>query len=147
MCKIVATTISMVVSGAVMLGVTILILMDLGGRFHDNYEHYAHPVLVWGPAAIGFLTPGVVVWYLDERGYTNAWKIAGTFTMMVVSGVTTYAVELGILLELGRRLQGDDSYYLRHPAMVGVAIIGFLAPGVIVWHLHRKATTIGRFHE
>jgi hypothetical protein len=70
MWKLVATLASMVVTGIVTQAVTNLILMHLGLQRYDNYEHYGikYPALVWGPAAIGFLAPGVVVWYLHKRG-------------------------------------------------------------------------------
>ncbi len=57
--------VAMVVSGVVTLFVTILILMELGLKFHGNYEYYGqYPVLVWGPAVIG---SGVLAWYMDQR--------------------------------------------------------------------------------
>jgi hypothetical protein len=149
MWKMAATVVSMVVSGAVTLFVAILILTELGTKFHNNYEYYGqYPVLFWGPALIGFLAPGVVVWYLDRRGIKKGWKVAGTLALMVVSGVTTYAVELQIFWELEKRLQGADNYYWMYPALdwgfYGFAIIGFLAPGMIVWYFYRKATTNGQ---
>ena len=144
MWKIVATGASMAVGGAVTFFVTILVLMELGTKFHDNYEYYGrYPVLFLGPAVLGFLAPGVVVWYLDRRGVQSGWKVAGTLALMVVSGVVTYAVAFQIVGELERRLQGDDNDYSMYPALAwgfyGLAVVGFLAPGVIVWYLHRKA--------
>ena len=68
MWKIVATVVSMLVSGVVTFYTMMFILMELGLRFHNNFEYYArYPVLLFGPAAIAFLAPGVVVWYLKRR--------------------------------------------------------------------------------
>lgn len=67
---IVGTLALMVVSGIVTLPVTFLILMSLGSARHDGnveYYFYTFPALVWVPAVIGFLTPGVVVWYRLKR--------------------------------------------------------------------------------
>jgi hypothetical protein len=151
MWKIVAAASWMVVSGAVTLFVATLIVMELGEKFHSSHEYYRnYPVLYWGPAVIGFLIPGVVVWYLDRRGVNKGWKVVGTLALMVTSGVIAYAVEWQIIWELGRRLQGDDIYYWRYPAVNlgfhSFAIIGFLAPGMLVWYLHRKATTNRQSH-
>ena len=69
MWKILGTLALMVTSGMVALAAAIFILMDLGSRLHDNYEYYGkYPALFFGPAAIAFLAPGVVVWYLHKRG-------------------------------------------------------------------------------
>ena len=68
MWKIVVTVVSMLVSGVVTIYTMMFILMELGSRFHNNYEYYArYPVLLFGPAAIAFLAPGAVVWYLERR--------------------------------------------------------------------------------
>ena len=87
MWKIVGTLALMVVSGIVTLAVTITYLMNLGMKRHDNYEYYA--AFVWGPAVIGFLAPGVVVWVLWFKScspkiiFTKALtKLQTTFKMM-----------------------------------------------------------------
>ena len=144
--KIVGTFALMLFTGFITLVVAIAILWDKGIREHGNYEYYGqYPISLWGPVVIGFLAPGVVVWYLDRRGFNKGWKVVGTLALMAVSGVITYAVEWQIIWELGRRLQGDEFYYWRYPAVtLGFyvsAIIGFLAPRMIVWKLHRKAMT------
>jgi hypothetical protein len=61
--------VAMVLSGAVTLLLTGLVLVSLGLRFHGNYEHYGinYPLLIWGPAVIAFLAPGVVVWYVSRK--------------------------------------------------------------------------------
>lgn len=66
----------MVVSGVITFLVTVYILMDLGARYHGNYEHYGqqYGVLTWAPVVIGFLAPGVLAGLLwmwmrrDKRG-------------------------------------------------------------------------------
>ncbi len=69
MLKLLGTLALMVASGIVTLAVAVVILMIVGLRLYDNYEYYGkYPALFFGPAAIGFLTPGVVVWYLHKRG-------------------------------------------------------------------------------
>jgi hypothetical protein len=42
--------VSMVLCGFLTLGLTGVILMDLGTRFHGNYEYYGinYPALFWG---------------------------------------------------------------------------------------------------
>jgi hypothetical protein len=66
---ILGTLVLMVASGIVTLVVAIFFFAGLGLRLHDNYEYYGkYPLLFFGPAAIGFLAPGVVVWYLHKRG-------------------------------------------------------------------------------
>ena len=149
MWKIVAAVGWMAVSGAVTFFVTVLVLMELGTRLHRSYEYFGqYPVLLWGPTVVGFLAPGVAVWYLDRRGIKKRWKVAGTLALMVAGGIITYVVELQIIWAMGRRLQGDEIYYWRYPAVNlgfhGFAFIGFLVPGMIVWYLHRKAMANGR---
>ena len=68
MWKIVRTLALMVVSGIVTLAVTIIFWFELGLQRYGNYMYYDNPssVLAWGPVVIGFLAPGVVVWYLHQ---------------------------------------------------------------------------------
>ena len=122
--------------------VVLLILMGLGTKLHGNYEYYGkYPALIWGPDAIGFLAPGVVVWYLHKRGFKSAWKIVATLALMVVSGTVTYVVQSYIFWQLGSQLHGEANYYATYPAAIwglwGLCILGFLAPGVVVWYLHK----------
>ena len=63
---------------------------------------------------------------------------------MVVSGIVTHVVVLLIWMELGSQLHGQYDYYAKYPALVlvwGPDTIGFLAPGVILWYLHKRRTT------
>jgi hypothetical protein len=66
---LVLTLVSMVLCGAVTLLLTAVVLMNLGTRFHGNYEHYGinYPALFWGPGILGFLAPAVLAWYLCRR--------------------------------------------------------------------------------
>ena len=60
----------MVVSGIVTYATTLVILMELGTKLHGNYEYYGNLlplIFLYGVGAIGFLAPGVVVWYLSKR--------------------------------------------------------------------------------
>jgi hypothetical protein len=142
--KIVRILAAMVVSGVVTLFVTMLILMELGSKFHGNYEYYGqYPVLVWGPAVIGFLAPGVLVWYMDQRGYERARKIVGTLALMVVSGIVPLFVAGFMLLEFEGKIHGNLKGALWLGAY-GLAIIGFLSSGVIVWYLHKRGTRKGQ---
>lgn len=146
MWKIVRILAAMVVSGIVTLFVTMLILMELGGRLHGQYDYYAGytalQVLVWAVVLIGFLAPAVVVWYMDRRGYERPRKIVGTLALMVVSGVVPLFVAGFMLLEFEDKIHGNlkGAFWL---GAYGLAIIGFLAPGVVVWYLHRRGTTEG----
>ena len=61
--------VSMVLCGFLTLGMTGVILMNLGTRFHGNYEYYGinYPALFWGGVIPGFLAPAVLAWYLSRR--------------------------------------------------------------------------------
>jgi len=68
--KIVGTLVLMGASGFVTYVTAIIILMELGTKFHGNYEHYGSywaVILLYGLAALGFLAPGAVVWYLQHK--------------------------------------------------------------------------------
>lgn len=68
---VVGTLLLMAGSGIVTYVTMIVILMGLGTKFHGNYEYYGSYsalILLYGLGAIGFLAPGVVVWYLHKRG-------------------------------------------------------------------------------
>lgn len=93
---VVGTLLLMVVSGVVTYVTTIVILMGLGTKFHDNYEYYGGHLaltLLYGLGAIGFMVPGVVVWYLDKRG--PPWRFS-LRTLLVAT--TLIAVVLGIVV-------------------------------------------------
>ncbi len=91
---IVGTLLLMVVSGIVTYVTAIVILMELGTKFHGNYEYYgSFPalILLYGLGAIGFLAPGVVVWYLHKRG--PPWRFS-LRTLLIAT--TVIAIVLGI---------------------------------------------------
>ena len=74
MWRILGTLALMVVCGVVAYVATLTSLMELGSKLHNNYEHYGgYPagVLIYGCGIIGFLVPGVVVWYLHRRATRN----------------------------------------------------------------------------
>ena len=63
---------TMVVSGIITFLLTVYILMDLGSRYHGNYEYYGQQfgVLTWVPVVIGFLAPGLLaglLWLWRQR--------------------------------------------------------------------------------
>ena len=69
--KVLLTVVSMLLGGVVTFYVTMFILMELGLRYHDNFEYYAqYPIYAFVPATVGFLVPGVVVWFLHRRKKT-----------------------------------------------------------------------------
>ena len=73
------------------------------------------------------------------------WKIVGTFASMVASGFVAFYVAIYILMQLGSRFHDNYEFYGQFPALFLVpAAIGFLAPGMIVWHLHKRTTRNGR---
>ena len=91
---IVGTLALMVFSGIVMYVTAIVILMELGTKFHGNYMYYgSFPalILLYGLGAIGFLAPGVVVWYLHKRG--PPWRFS-LRTLLIA--MTVIAIVLGI---------------------------------------------------
>ena len=139
MWKIVATLASMVVSGIGTYAVLALTAMVLGGQLHGNYMYYDSVVLgPWGltATAIGFFAPGIVVWYLDKRGYKNAWKIfLGALALMMVNGFGTHMVMEEILFTLGKYFGAAVVC-----GLLALSPIGFLAPGVVVWYLHKRGT-------
>ena len=91
---VVGTLLLMVVGGLLTYVTTIVILMGLGTKFHDNYEYYGSfsaLILLYGLGAIGFLAPGVVVWYFHKRGppwqFSLRALIIATTLIVVVLGV------------------------------------------------------------
>ena len=145
MWRVVATLTSMAVCGAGTLFGTILILMMLGSKYHDNYEYYGinYPVLVWGPAVLGFLTPGFLVWYLEKRGYKNTWKILGTLPLIICNaGIVMIVVHYSI--GLARRFQSVDDYRWFAVEAWGsciVAILGTLGVIAVIWYLDKRGNS------
>ena len=133
----------MVVSGVVTLFVTMLIVMELGGKPQSGYESTIYGVLAWGAGLIGFLAPGILVWYMDRKGYERARKIVGTLALMVVSGIVPLFVAGFMLLEFEGKIHGNLKGALWLGAY-GLAIIGFLASGVVIWYLHKRGTKKGQ---
>ncbi len=137
MLKIVATTALMVAGGIGTYAVALSIL-----KYYGMY-----PALSLGAAAIGFLAPGVTVWYLDMRGYKNASNIfLGTLALMVLGGIGTCAVLVSTAMIWGSRLHGNYMYYDFGTEISVLTAIAFCAPGVVVWCLgmrgYKNACTI-----
>lgn len=91
---IVGTLALMLVSGIATFVTALTIVMEFGTKFHGNYEYYGSflaLILLYGLGAIGFLAPGVVVWYLHKRG--PPWRFS-LRTLLIAT--TVIAVVLGI---------------------------------------------------
>ncbi|QEG34764.1 hypothetical protein Pr1d_20480 [Bythopirellula goksoeyrii] len=44
--------------------------MNLGLKYHDNYEYYGGTLatcFLWLAAAVGFATPGIIFWHFRNR--------------------------------------------------------------------------------
>ena len=67
------------------------------------------------------------------------WKIVATLLSMVISGLVPLFVAGFMLLEFEGRIHGALSGALWLGAY-GLAIVGFLASGVVVWYLHKRTT-------
>ena len=143
MWRIIRLLAAMVVGGSVTLFVTLLILMEMGLKYHGNYEYYGHqnPVLIWGIALIGCLAPGVLVWYLECK---RACKIVGTLALMAVCGIVPLCVAGFVLMEFGERIHGNSMKAALWLGVYSFAVIGFLIPGVIAWYRHKRGARNGQ---
>jgi len=95
--KIVGTLALMVTCGFIAFGTAASFLMNLGLKLHDNYEHYGGflgLVFVIGSGTIGFVTPAILVWYLDK----NSWRISlrALFIVMFVVAVILAVYSLSL---------------------------------------------------
>jgi hypothetical protein len=88
----------MLACGFAALGGAVTFLMRLGSKLHHGegageYYFVAHqyvtPVFICGIAALGFLAPGGIVWYL----YKHSWRVS---LRMLLVAVTVVAVILAI---------------------------------------------------
>jgi hypothetical protein len=78
----------------------LMLLMDLGTKHHNNYEHYGQTpavALIYLAGALGFLAPGVIVWYLRNRPIS--WRFSLRALLLVM---TVLAVALGLIFALWR---------------------------------------------
>jgi len=79
-----------------------------------------------------------------SKNVTTLLKVVGTLALMVVSGIVLYVTAILIVMELGIKFHGNFEYYAQNypilglPFIFGLGAIGFLAPGVVVWHLHKR---------
>ena len=65
-------------------------------KFHDNYEYYGSywiVILLYGLSAIGFLAPGVAVWYFHKR--EPPWHFS---LRSLLVATTLIAVLLGVIV-------------------------------------------------
>jgi hypothetical protein len=111
------------VSGFVFLAAAILILMNLGLKYHDNYEYYGqYPALYIGPGIVGLL----VGYFLPSLTFR-------TFVSAVVSGIVCFFAAIVTLTLLG--LEGHDA----HPALYTIpGLVGLFLPSMLTWVM-RKA--------
>ena len=74
------------------------------------------------------------------------WKIVGTLALMVVSGIVTFVATQFYWFQLGLQRYDNFMYYDNRSSVLtwGLAVIVFLAPGVLVWYLHNRTTRKGR---
>jgi hypothetical protein len=79
--------------GAFMM--TLMLLMDLGTKHHNNYEYYGQTpaaALIFVAGALGFLAPGIVVWYWRKS------QILWQFSLRaLLIAITLVAVVMGII--------------------------------------------------
>ena len=70
MWKILKTFVLMVAYGLITFIGSLMFFTQLGMYNHNGYNYYLdyYPALVLGVPVIGFLFPGVVGWYLHQRG-------------------------------------------------------------------------------
>jgi hypothetical protein len=65
-------------------------LMSLGTSRFDNYEYYGNRVWLYlGPALVGFVVPGILGWYLENR---RALRFPFVLGLMLVCG---FAIAFG----------------------------------------------------
>jgi hypothetical protein len=140
MWKIAVTVLSMVVSGVVTFYVSALVVLEMGGKLYAQQ----HPLLVFGPTVIGFLVPGVVVWYLDQMRIKSAWKVAGTLASMAASGIAMFILTMFINWQVLHALLSDNVFFIALLLGHALTAIAVLAPGVIVWRSHKRGTTDDR---
>lgn len=73
------------------------------------------------------------------KSWRNIVTVVGALALMVACGLAAYVGALTFLIQLGSKIHGNYEYYGRYPSS-GVFIfasgaIGFVIPGVILWHL------------
>ena len=107
--------------------VAILVLMGLGGQYHDNYEYYGqYPLLYVTPGLVGL----VVGFFLPSLPLR-------TFLTASVSGVVCFFA--GILTLSFSRLGGSDSQPALSIVPVISGVIGLFLPSLWMWGF-RKVT-------
>lgn len=102
MLVVLAVFLSMLISGFASMAGVIVFLMNLGLKYHDNYEYYGAIWLNGYPAlflmclagAIGFAAPGVICWRLSDRKVRFSVRTALLITTFVAILVKIAAVSL-----------------------------------------------------
>lgn len=57
-----------ILCGVICVGIAVVILMQLGIKWHGNYEYYGrYPALYLIPGVIGFFLPPLVRWWIKCR--------------------------------------------------------------------------------
>ena len=128
----------MVASGFVTFCVGIMVVLFVLGKPGNGADVLINMIVIYGGSLLGFLAPAFLVPYMERRGgvlllwarASAPWKIVVTFALMVISGSISYLVAPLAYFTLGTGMEGT---------LVGtIMIVGFLAPGVIVWCLHKR---------
>jgi hypothetical protein len=73
--------------------------------------------------------------------------VLGAIALMVAGGFFAFGAAATFLMNLGIKLHSNYEYYGQmfyggYPSLVfifGISAIGFLAPGFIIWWLHKRA--------
>jgi hypothetical protein len=71
--------------------------------------------------------------------------VLGTVALMAAGGFAMFSLALTIVMRLGTKNHGIYDYYgytypfLFVAFMLGTMALGFVAPGVIVWRLHKNS--------
>jgi hypothetical protein len=71
--------------------------------------------------------------------------VLGTVALMAAGGFAMFSLALSIAVRLGSKNHGIYDYYgytypyLFVAFMLGAMALGFVAPGVIVWRLHKNS--------
>ena len=85
-------------------------------------------------AILASLAPFILDYYLRHKGYERARNLFGTLTLMTVIGFVILFVAGFILLEFEHRIHSRTMKNALWLGAFALAILGFLAPGLIVWY-------------
>lgn len=86
----------MVACGLIAFGGAVTFLMNLGLKLHNNYEYYGRFFLarafMYGSGAIGFVTPGVILWQLRNRNVRFSLRLLLLVTTVVAILIGLYGL-------------------------------------------------------